>query len=330
MKKLLIIVSIIDIILTTHAQIPDPKPNTYVNDLAGVITTEQIELLNKQVRILEDSFTIQLAIVIIPNLPDGYDIERYTLELGRKWHVGNHDNGLIYVVALGDHKQRLEVANRLQGTIPDITAKELTEQIKPYLKNKDYYNGLSDMIGNITKLVTPAKSEQKALATSPKNNNWIWGVFALVVGLGFIGLWYYTWTDNKKRKAEEKRVKDLWDEEDRQKREMLKVQESRSQSYQKRGFNIVTLEQNEETEIRRLQRLKDDEDAERQRKNRDIERKSKEDYDTAIYVPSISTPSVSSNDSNSSSSYGNWGSDSSSDNSSSDSGVSGGGASNDF
>lgn len=323
MKKLLIIVSIIGIILTTHAQIPDPKSNTYVNDLAGVITTEQIELLNKQIRILEDSFTIQLAIVIIPNLPDGYDIERYTLELGRKWHVGNHDNGLIYVVALGDHKQRLEVANRLQGTIPDITAKELTEQIKPYLKNKDYYNGLSDLVGNITKLVTPAKSEQKALATSPKNNDWIWGVFALVVGLGFIGLWYYTWTDNKKRKAEEKRVKDLWDEEDR------KIQNQFPEAVKRQGFKLVPKEEYvSEAERRRQQRLRDDEDAERQRKNRDIERQNKETYDTAIYVPSIDVSTSSSPDP--SPSYGNWGSDSSSDNSSSDSGVSGGGSSNDF
>lgn len=155
----------------TLAQIPDPQPNTYVNDLAGVLSTYQVGKINEQVHQLETRYSVQLAIVLIKEFPANYEIEDYARELGRKWHVGNARNGLVYVAAINQRKQRLEVAANLEGLIPDITARHLTENLKPFFRNKDYAGGLLNMVKEIDDIVNPEAQEQRKLAEAERQKN---------------------------------------------------------------------------------------------------------------------------------------------------------------
>lgn len=154
--------------LFAHPQIPDPMPGTYVNDFANVLSPEQEAVLNDSIRSIEKKSSVQLAIVLVNKLPNGMSIEDYSLNLGRKWHVGNANNGLVYVASIDEHKQRLEVASALQGDVTDSKAEEVMDDTKQYYRQKDYYSGLKALVQNISVALDPALKKQNLLAAQEK------------------------------------------------------------------------------------------------------------------------------------------------------------------
>jgi uncharacterized protein len=140
-----LIVSLLFPVLTL-GQIPDPKPDTYVNDHARSLTEEEIHQLNIQLYQLEKETSIQLAILLVQNLPADMSIEDYAREVGNRWKVGKAHDGMVYVAALNEHKQRLEIARNLEGRIPDMTAAEIIDNLRPYLRQEDYYGALVSLI----------------------------------------------------------------------------------------------------------------------------------------------------------------------------------------
>jgi uncharacterized protein len=149
MKKLLLLL----LVFATNiaiSQIPQPLPNTYVNDFAHVLTDEQITSLNQNIAQIEKASTVQFAIVLIDKLPDNYTIEDYSLLLARKWHVGTDKNGLVYVAAIQDHKQRLEKALGLDSVFTQQKNLDILNSIKPSFKGKDYYGGLQVLINQVS------------------------------------------------------------------------------------------------------------------------------------------------------------------------------------
>lgn len=294
MKKLLLLLLMAPIIML--GQIPDPKPGTYVNDITGLLAQSDIAKLNQQIYALEKKYSIQLAVVLTNELPANYAIEDYARELGRKWHVGNARNGLVYVAAINQRKQRLEVAANLEGNIPDIETLHLTDHIKPYFRNKDYAGGLSNLIKEIDDLLNPAIKEQKKLAEEElkkkqaKAANILLNVFLILLALSIVGITIYLIFRKRKKKEiiQEDSVIPM-------------MQRNYSSS---NGSTIIApvVVNNESSCYNR----------------------NNDSYNSS-YKSSDSDSS-----SSSSSDYGNWGSGSSDTSSSSDSGFSGGGSSNDW
>jgi uncharacterized protein len=183
-----------------RAQIPSPLPHTYVNDLAHVLTSEDVQDLNEQINALEKTWSVQLAIVLVRRLPDSMDIADFAREIGRKWHAGIHDSGLVYIASISQKKQRLEVSTRLEGIIPDLTAHAITDQLKPFFRDKDYAAGLKKMVSVINEQLEQAQAGQvsadpPAAEQSPandvvpiQNDNNYQGVPWLFIIFGFFAL----------------------------------------------------------------------------------------------------------------------------------------------
>ena len=131
-------------------QIPKPKPNSYINDYTNSLTHQEVKALDDQLLTLEKETTVQMAILLINDLPGDMSIEDYAREVGNTWKVGNNFNGIVYVAVLKKRRQRLEIAKNLEGDIPDIIAAEMIENIKPYLQRQEYYNALSSLISQIS------------------------------------------------------------------------------------------------------------------------------------------------------------------------------------
>ena len=127
-------------------QIPQPKPNTYVNDYTGTLTSLETRTLNEQIRELEKHTTVQLAVVLVNRLPESLSIEEYARGIGNTWKVGNHFNGLVYVAVLQERRHRLEVARNLEVNLPDSTAAAIIESLRPYLRGQQYFDGLLVLI----------------------------------------------------------------------------------------------------------------------------------------------------------------------------------------
>lgn len=315
MKKVIFLLLLIPTL--SFGQIPDPKPNTYVNDLSGKLSSEQLHTLNESILAIEKKSSVQIAVVLMDKLPDNMSVEDYSLEIGRKWHVGNAANGLVYVAAISDRKQRLDVARNLEHQITDVAALEITNSIKPFFRNQDYYGGLNQLIKGIDEKLNPIVAEQKQLGAAElqkkedENASWWWLIIGAIT-LSSMALIAYR-INIKKQKLLEKEYEDL------------KKANTPSNNYGLSsiatgvGVGAITgaytaalLRKREEKRNTYTPPITDTDDT----------------YTRSSYTPpSTSYSSPSSNDS----SYGNWGSGSSdSGSSSSDSGYSGGGSSNDW
>lgn len=161
MKQILIILFIVPAFC--FGQIPDPLPNTYINDLANVLTPAQEQSINERIYAIEKKSSVQIAVILLSELPGDMDIADYAMQVGRKWHVGNARNGLVYVAAINQRKQRLEVAGNLEGDIADVTAMRIIDNIKPYFRVQDYYGGVNKLLDGIDERVDPIKKEQLKL-----------------------------------------------------------------------------------------------------------------------------------------------------------------------
>lgn len=162
MKKILNLIWLL-LPLFSSGQLPDPFPNTYINDYAGVLTKQQTYTLNDSILRIEQRSGVQIAVLLINKLPADVAIEDYALNIGRKWHVGNAENGILYVASIGEHKQRLEVATHMEGDIPDALASNILDGLKPFYREGDYYDGLTNLLQNINTAIDPNIKEQKAL-----------------------------------------------------------------------------------------------------------------------------------------------------------------------
>lgn len=168
MKKLLSTISLLLIAVVLIAQQNfDPesllkqKPNQLVNDYTGTLTAGQSQALESKLVAFNDSTSTQIAVVIVPTL-NGKDVADFNIELGRAWGVGGkaNNNGIVLLIAKNDRKLNIATGYGLEGALPDITAKQIIDQvIVPNFKGDDYYRGIEEGTDAIIQAV---KGEYKA------------------------------------------------------------------------------------------------------------------------------------------------------------------------
>ncbi len=146
MKKLLL--SFLDFHLSgqhRHRIFPaPPNPPRLVNDFAHVMTADQVAELESKLVAYDDSTSIQIAVVTVPTTGD-YAIEDYALKILRDWKVGNKktNNGMVILAAIQDHKVYIATGYGMEGSLPDITAKEIVEdEIVPNFKAAKLLSGI--------------------------------------------------------------------------------------------------------------------------------------------------------------------------------------------
>lgn len=180
MKRLLLL-----LLLPLSSLAQDPLPNTYVNDFANVLSPAQVSELNDSIKAIETRSSVEIAVVLIKHTD--IDIADYALQLGRKWGVGNAGNGIVYVAAIEDHKQRLEIGSHLEGNITDAQAREITDLVKPDYRAGYYFDGLQKLLKGIKKQIDP--SEQLSYVKPEERHSMGWGWIFLFLSLAVAGGW---------------------------------------------------------------------------------------------------------------------------------------------
>ena len=160
MKRVLYFLSLI--LLGILWGVPAQAENIYVEDHANVLsseTKEEIYQYNQDYKDLE--LRPQLAVVTLTELPDGQSIEAYANEKFNQLGIGSadHDSGVLYLIAVNDRKQRIEVGYGLEETIPDALAMDLmTEEAKDYFREENYDTGVSLVAANINEVLQGNKT----------------------------------------------------------------------------------------------------------------------------------------------------------------------------
>jgi len=176
-------------------KIVDLKATDYVNDFAGVLTTEQKLELSKTLGDLEKQTKYQVAVAIVNDL-DGDYIEHYATKLFEQWGIGkggndkNSNEGVLFLIAIKDRQMRIEVGYGLEATLTDGISKNILDNfVKPEFKNADYYAGVKTGIDGIATTlnggVVPVQTES---SNKMSNNNWFnILIVLLIVGINVLG-----------------------------------------------------------------------------------------------------------------------------------------------
>ena len=139
------------------AQDPQPIPPlaAHVTDRTGTLDPQQKQALEGDLTALEAAKGSQLGVLIV-RTTGSEDIAAFGIRVADAWKLGQKgtDDGVILIVAVDDHRVRIEVGRGLEGAIPDAAAaRVIREYVAPRFREGDYYGGIRDAVGALTKLI---------------------------------------------------------------------------------------------------------------------------------------------------------------------------------
>jgi uncharacterized protein len=137
--------------LCARANAQTPSLTGRVNDPAGLLTSAQKADLGARLKTIEGFKGNPQMAVVYPASLNGQDIDTYSHTVFRAWRLGQAgaNNGLLLVIAPKERKMRLEVGYGLEGTIPDLRARMITDKMKPALaKGKEDWARAADIAIN--------------------------------------------------------------------------------------------------------------------------------------------------------------------------------------
>jgi len=144
-----------------------PAPTAYVDDYAGVMTDTGKADVEAICRELHEKTRAQIFFVTVRSL-EGESIETFSNDLFHKWKIGEKktDRGILVLLAVADHKRRIEVGYGLEGILPDAKAGDIGREMVPALKASDYDEAARVSVRAIAGVIaTDSKVTLDSLAT---------------------------------------------------------------------------------------------------------------------------------------------------------------------
>jgi uncharacterized protein len=136
-----------------------PQPTDYVSDFAHVLSPQAVAQLDAICEQLDHTAAnAKVAVVTVHDL-DGDDAADYANQLEDHWKVGDKDkvNGLnryaMVLIAVADHKYRIEVGYGLEGILPDGKTGDIGRTMVPDLRASDYDGAMLLAVGQVAKVI---------------------------------------------------------------------------------------------------------------------------------------------------------------------------------
>lgn len=123
---------------------PIPQPRGYVTDLTGTLSEADRQDIERILREYEEKHGSQVVVLVVDTTAPE-TIEDYSMRVAESWKVGRKkiDDGVIFMIAMSDHRARIEVGYGLEGVLPDARAKQiLADIVFPAFLKKDYAGGI--------------------------------------------------------------------------------------------------------------------------------------------------------------------------------------------
>lgn len=132
-----------------------PKPTDYVSDYAHVLSPQAIGQLDSLCSQLDHSkANAQIAIVTVHNL-NGDDAADFANELEDQWKIGRKgsDRGVLFLLAVDDHKYRIDVGYGLEGILNDAKIGDMGRAMVPSLRAGDYDSAVTLAVGQLGQVI---------------------------------------------------------------------------------------------------------------------------------------------------------------------------------
>lgn len=185
-KRLLLAVTLVcsffALAACSETKIADKPENSAVYDQAKVLSKETIKTIDKMNETSDNTDKkLKIGVYIVGDL-NGKDVEEMSLEIARKWKIGDKDtnNGVLLFLAINDKKSRLEVSDNLATHLTDIQSKAILDSMKPKLRSKDYDGAVLDAVKSITDANNGKKVKSNSVSDDTKN------IIFIILFIGFM------------------------------------------------------------------------------------------------------------------------------------------------
>ena len=186
---------LIALILPTQTTAQKPIPELWgqrIHDDAHVLKQETIDALEKRLKVYEDSTSNQIAILTTPSL-DGEVLEEYSLKVAEAWKLGKKekDNGVLLLIAVDDHKMRIEVGHGLEGILTDAhSSRIIRNELTPNFRKSDYDAGVTAAVDAMIKSIGGEYSAEDS-GTEMSTTNLLLLIGIIMISVFFIGYAFY-------------------------------------------------------------------------------------------------------------------------------------------
>ncbi|MGA9723559.1 MAG: TPM domain-containing protein [Candidatus Binatus sp.] len=163
------------LILASPALASEPSFPTLtgrVVDDAGILNASTQSKLTQMLAAHERATGQQVVVVTLDSL-QGYTIEDYGYQLGRRWGIGQKgkNNGVLLIVAPQEHKVRIEVGYGLEGELTDATCSTIIQNyVTPSFKRGNFNAGVLAGTTSILRVLGGNPLETGESATSSGEN----------------------------------------------------------------------------------------------------------------------------------------------------------------
>lgn len=169
-----------------------PELTGRIVDNASLIKPEDRAAIEADLKALEGKSTDQLVVVTLPSL-QGYEIEDFGYQLGRKWGIGQKgkNNGVLLIVAPNERKVRIETGRGLEPLVTDLMSKIIIENaIVPEFRRGDYSAGIRAGVRDIKDVLLGDEEAVKERARGSGHTDggidWM-SIFLICFWLGILG-----------------------------------------------------------------------------------------------------------------------------------------------
>jgi uncharacterized protein len=141
-----------------------PLPEGWVNDFAGVISSEYKEKISSLVQELEQKTSAEICVVTRSSI-EPYGENEYAQLLFDNWKIGKKgkDNGVLILLAVKERRWRIHTGYGVEGILPDGACGEIGRTyMVPYFKDGKYSEGLYYGVAAVANII--CKDANVALA----------------------------------------------------------------------------------------------------------------------------------------------------------------------
>jgi len=154
----------------TVETIPNPKEvyNGFVSNPDHVIDEQTVGYLNTLLQALEDSTTVQVAVVVVRSIGDAVPGD-FRTKLFRHWGIGQkeNNNGLLILMVMDQRRIEFETGYGLEGILTDAMCKRIQmEYMVPLAKEEKYGQCLLEGVREVIKLLMDTEYRSEVYAYS--------------------------------------------------------------------------------------------------------------------------------------------------------------------
>lgn len=125
-----------------------------VTDNAGLLSAEEVELLNQKIRGVESAHKIKIGVLFVKSIGNR-DMITASNDLLDKNFANGMNGGIVLLVAMDKRKYEMSTDSRMLGRITDMDGIPfLKEKFQPSLSAGNYYVAVNNFVDGVDELLT--------------------------------------------------------------------------------------------------------------------------------------------------------------------------------